>query len=475
MQTHPSNAYGIWKETAGGLTKVVRSGEQALSLPAGVNYYLPGTFGIDGAGRIVISVEAPDASTHGIYSEDQGTLRLVARETNQVPGQPAGVTFGNFTTVPLMNEAGSILFTSFIHGAGISSITDGLFTDRSGPLQLVVKNGDGAPGIPGATIIARGARPVFNDLGVIAFSGRYSGGTFPNDQAIWTEQSGTFTLLARSGQAPAGLPAGVVFGQLNEPRINNAGQVMFHSTLTGPGITSTNDAALWVYGGGDLQVIAREGSAAAGIGAGVNHGNIYYAYLNGAGKATFAGSLTGLDVTAQNDTALWSQRGDALTLIAREGDHASGTPAGVTFGDFTSLGGGGLGFQVNKSGQVAFQVTLTGPGVTAANDMGIWVTDLQGNLRLVAREGDLFDVSDDPNIEDLRTVRSTELWWYSGGGEDGYGSAFNNAGELANALSFTDSSGGAFVISTAVPEPSIVLMLPTALLFMRICRRYARR
>jgi hypothetical protein len=111
--------------------------------------------------------------------------------------------------------------------------------------------------------------------------------------------------------------------------------------------------------------------------------------------------------------------------------------------------------------QVAFHVKLTGPGVTAANDTGIWVTDLTGALRLVAREGDLFDVNDDPMIEELRTVFLTKL---SGGG-------FNNAGELAIALTFTDNSGGVFVISTAVPEPSIGLMWPAAFILVRTRRR----
>jgi hypothetical protein len=252
----------------------------------------------------------------------------------------------------------------------------------------------------------------------------------------------------------------VVFGPLDDPRINNAGEVMFHGALTGPGITSANDQALWLHNGGEFQFIAREGSPAAGIAAGANHGSNHYAYLNGAGEATFVGTLTGSAVNLQNDSALWSQRGDTLRLIAREGDHAPGTPAGVMFGDFSRLGADSA-FSVNNMSQVAFHVKLTGPGVTAVNDTGIWVTDLSGALRLVAREGDLFDVNDDPMLEDLRTVFLTKL----------SGPGFNNAGELAIALTFTDNSGGVFVISTAVPEPSFAILLATAVVFTRSRRR----
>ncbi len=455
---HPSNAYGIWKEDTGGISKVVRSGEQAVGLPSGVNYYLPGASRVDGYGRVTFAAEAPDVSRHAIFSEVDGPLHLVARETEQFSGQPAGIRFNGLGS-PLVNEDGNMAFISWISGPGLPGGSYGIFTDRSGQLELVIKDEDPAPGIPGARILQLSA-PSFNDHGVLGLHGRYTGGVFPDDHAIWTEQSGVFSLLARSGQAPGGLPTGVVFGPLDDPRINNAGDVLFHGALTGPGINSANDQALWLHDGGEFKLIARESSPAAGIAAGANHGSMHYAYLNGAGEATFVGTLTGSAVNLQNDSALWSHEGDALRLIAREGDHAPGTPDGVIFGDISRLGADSA-FSANNMSQVAFHVKLTGPGVTAANDTGIWVTDLTGALRLVAREGDLFDVNDDPMIEELRTVFLTKL---SGGG-------FNNAGELAIALTFTDNSGGVFVISTAVPEPSIGLMWPAAFILVRTRRR----
>src|SRR5690606_32689513 len=101
----------------------------------------------------------------------------------------------------------------------------------------------------------------------------------------------------------------------------------------------------------------------------------------------------------------------------------------------------------------------------------IWVTDLTGALHLVAREGNLFDVNSDPTIEDLRTIRSTELEWYSGGGEDGFGSSFNNSGELAFALEFTDFTAGAFIVSTAIPEPTTIVLIGSVCAGLVIMRR----
>jgi hypothetical protein len=70
-----------------------------------------------------------------------------------------------------------------------------------------------------------------------------------------------------SNQAP-GLPAGVNFSGFSNPRINDSGEVVFRSSLTGPGVSAANDRTLWSEGGGGLHLIAREGTAAPGAGVG---------------------------------------------------------------------------------------------------------------------------------------------------------------------------------------------------------------
>lgn len=108
---------------------------------------------------------------------------------------------------------------------------------------------------------------------------------------------------------------------------------------------------------------------------------------------------------------------------------------------------------LNGAGQTAFSGTLTGEGVTSANDRGIWATDPNGLLHLIARKGDLFHVSNDPLSPDLRNIADVSLT-----------TGLNDAGQLAFRTSFTDGSAGLFVatISGSSSAPFQITITPAS-------------
>ena len=223
---------------------------------------------------------------------------------------------------------------------------------------------------------------------------------------------------------------------------NGAGQTAFKGRLTGPGVDITNDGGIWSEGSGSLALVAREGDAAPGTEPGVVFREFQNVRLNAAGQTALWGTLTGPGVDDTNDTGIWSEGSGSLSLVARAGDPAPGTEPGVVYsGSFT------FPLPLNGAGQTAFHSNLTGAGVDATNDRGIWVTNLDGVPTLIAREGDLFDVNDDPFVDDLRTISGTGFASDSGG-EDGRRTGFNDAGQLALGLSFTDGSAGVFIADT---------------------------
>ncbi len=330
----------------------------------------------------------------------------------------------------------------------------GIWSADSQSLRLVARSGDVAPGtVP--DVVYRGFGPhTLNKAGQTAFLGHLVGPGVDNSNfsGIWLEDSGSLDLIARDGDAAPDTDPGVVYIFLGNPVLNDVGQIAFRGSLTGPGVDATNDRGIWSEGSGSLNLVVREGDAVPDTAPGVVYSFLGDPVLNGVGQIAFRGSLTGPGVDATNDRGIWSESSGSLGLVAREGDDVPNMEPGVVFGD--------LNFSrplLNGVGQIAFVGQLTGTGVDSTNDSGIWVTDLDGLLTLVVREGDLLDVNDDPLINDLRTISSVDLTDglgarpTSSGGEDGRATSFNDASQLAFRLGFTDGSEGIFVAT--VPEP----------------------
>jgi hypothetical protein len=136
--------------------------------------------------------------------------------------------------------------------------------------QLLVREGDQAPGAPagalyGAPTISQG----FGGTGQTAFGCQMTGAvTTADDTALFLGGVGNVQMVVREGDQAPGLPACVLMGT---PNFNNCysdyqgGSVVFYCTLTGTGVTPFNDTSLWLGRPGNLQMIAREGDAAPGF------------------------------------------------------------------------------------------------------------------------------------------------------------------------------------------------------------------
>src|SRR5262249_20862640 len=160
---------------------------------------------------------------------------------------------------------------------------------------------------------------------------------------------------------------------------NNAGRIAFFGILAqGSGaVTSTNDTGIWSAGSGSLSLVAREGSAAPGAGAGAVFTSFFTPVLNGAGHTAFRGFLLNGagGVTSANDFGVWSEGTGTLSLVAREGSQAPDTPAGAVYSNFNDVAMNGLD-------HVAFTASLLigSGGVVASNANGLWAEDPSGLL-----------------------------------------------------------------------------------------------
>ena len=188
-----------------------------------------------------------------------------------------------------------------------------------------------------------------------------------------------------------GTDAGTVFAGLSAPILNGAGDVAFHATLAGPGVTPANNQGIWIGSPGNLRLLVRQGAPAPGTADGIVFGNLTFSQ-----------------------------------------------PA------------------INGVGQVAFSAELAGPGVTDDNSQGIWVGSSADQLTLYIRKGGTIAIApgDERSVIALDFVSQLGS---SSANQDGRASGFNDSAQLAFRAFFTDGSNGVFVAGAAPPTPTVLL------------------
>lgn len=276
--------------------------------------------------------------------------------------------------------------------SGLLTLTFSFFccgdVNAQGFLSQIARIGQQAVGLPsGVQYSSLNYGSSLNASGTIAFGAALAGNgvTSENNYGIWMGTPQNLRLVMRAGdQAPA-LPQGVRLAYApNFGLSNNASQIVVNSYLMGDGVTSSNDSAIWIGQPDDLKLLVREGDHAPGTPEGVSFASVANSRwnTNPPGQSLIIAELIGPGVTSANDRGLWLADEDGLTLVARKGDQAPGMPAGVKF-EF----GTPLVTALDDTGRVAFLTDLIGPGVGPDNDNMIWITGANG-LTLVAREGD---------------------------------------------------------------------------------------
>jgi hypothetical protein len=453
----PTSQMGVWVERDQGLALVVQAGDPVPGVP-GSTFLTSGFFPLApavAAGRVAfvsfISSSANFGFSGGLFKETATGLKTVMINGDPAPGLPSGVTLQ--IGVPFWSESGHVLFGSFLRGAGVTANNDeSIWSDRSGSLQLVVREGARAPGTSAvfgaaSSMFAPGALRLFaaNAQSRVLLHGNLAGSGISdfNDEGIWVEGEGGLALVARESQQAPGLPTGMRFGRGNgidtfaSPvpiTLNGSGAVLFQASVTGANVNATALDTLWTTRTGKLELLVRgrtlgalpEGDRAPGFPAGVSFtGFTNRATLNDLGRVTFVGVVEGRNVNGDLfDFGIWSDRSGALELVAGDGMPVPDS-GGAVFGSPTSSSNTYALVGFTEQNEVFFTTSTSGPG--SAVGSGLFLSSPGGgSVRTLLRTGSVVDVSGKGS--DLRTVSAFAVGGVSA------------AGEVAVKLSFTDGT-----------------------------------
>ena len=413
------NHAGIWSNRRGSVELAVRMGDSAPGASDGIVFdYFRGHRSNDFGNIAILAMfdhkidGAYDQSKLGIWSEGiGGGLRLVALTGAAAPG----VENGSFQQLyaPLLNNRGHVAFQGILQSTLTSAARtsgSGIWSDRGGSVELVLRNGAQLPVAPNLSAPAIGFSLFsFNGRDDIAFSAIVRHSATEQRQGLRLEQNGNISPIMVEGDWAPGTPQGAAFSGSGWFALNDSRQVAFSGTL-------------------------EDGR----------------------------GGVIGQKVPNRNDSGLWFHDGEELNLIARVGDLVPNDP---TKARFLSVGGPVL----NARGKVAFNglATTVDEAGNESRFQGIWVADPGGQPRLVVRTGVPIDVKNGEGI-DLRTLVAIDFASSNGnlgigpysGANDGRGRILNDRGQLAFHGQFEDGSYGVFVLDTlAIPEPRTLVML----------------
>ena len=430
------NDQSMWLKTGGQFIKVAREADQVPAMPPGVSYSsFFGFSSVNDTPQVSLFAGLQGGgydSDHVLLAGDAGAMRIVARST---PGGGTGNVFSQFGQISTLSDSGKQLFVAYGGGESNANTAALWIGGGDGSLTRIVTSGDPAPGTQ--TTFSGQISPGevrINGHDDIAFVGLFGG----SDLGIWAKPSGSaMQKIAAKGDTAPGTPAGVTFSQVRAlSEVTEGGLLAFRGTLQGSGVTIDNNVGIWAQANGQLTKVMRDGEAAPGtnsifIGPGPNP------VVSESGRIAFREQLSG---TALDNDSMWSGVPGAIAMVIREGQHAPGTEDGVVFDTFSDP-------MINDAGDIWFYATLRGPGVTNANLEGVWELPADDALQLIARRGDTLEIA--PG--DLRTTSQV------------FG------GHLFRAT-FTDGTIGLF--EGSVPEPAGMGLAAGGLL---LCLRRQRR
>jgi hypothetical protein len=296
---------------------------------------------------------------------------------------PADVYFDGVGGAAL-NSSGYVVFSSVLTGGGFGYLHNtGIWSDRTGAVALIASADQHAPGTDSGVLFRGvGAYPQIDAAGHVAFNGWLNGlgVTAANDSGVWSDISGSMSLVVRTGEHAPGTASGVNFKNLGEHALfSSSGKIAFTAGLTGPGVDSTNDSGIWSNTSGAFNPVMRIGDPAPGV-SGKVFGSFGDTFLNDAGQVAFQGYLTDPGVafnwTPSAIDGLWAQdSAGILHLIVRDGGQIEVTPGDTrTVASFEyideGLNGDGSPFSFNGRGQFAFLARFTD------GTSGIFISDV---------------------------------------------------------------------------------------------------
>ena len=171
-----------------------------------------------------------------------------------------------FPEFTVFSDGGEIVFLARLFGGDVTDFTNDSALLYAGPsgLEVLQYETEPAPGLPFNFGGIGSEYPSINASGVAAFYARLDGADRDADTTIYRGMPDNLELVLREGDEMPGMP-GVFIDEFSQrPLIADNGDVILTGSLTGAGVTPDNAGVLLRCAPGSITIIFRNGDLAPG-------------------------------------------------------------------------------------------------------------------------------------------------------------------------------------------------------------------
>ena len=372
---------------------------------ADTNYGSFGDVWVNGLGELIFSNSLTGLGSNagrdrGVFSDlkTPGSFQLLLKHRQSYAADIIYTAIPSFS----LNDQNLAVGLATVAGIGVTSRNNQLVWYHDGSTAGTLLRNDqvmaelGGGKLLGTPEIAVSNQPAAQRVATICTLRQESitGVNVANDSGLWSKVVGGASEGLREGAAtiPA-LPVGSALGQF-APRLSfYYSRQIFSTALTGTGITTVNNAAVFRKLPGAAEALVAQKNDEAVL----PNGNLladvrYSAFLgecsNDDNAVLYRASLSGLpaQVSIASNEGLWLQD-SALTrrMVLRKGDGIGGgnTAKVARIIQYWALGNS------PATNQALVLVQLTGTGVNTSNDQALLLSQTDRSLLLLMREGDV--------------------------------------------------------------------------------------
>jgi hypothetical protein len=428
--------------SAASFVPVVRSGLELPGLPGVFVKNANTAFGDSGEVAFAADFSGPATNTANnlgfMVGSTPTNIVVLARKGDPVPGAVDAVNVRTFL-FPAINSSGLTAVGLFMGGATNTANDRGIYIRQPGgsTLERLIRGGDPTPDDSSQNFLSPSFTRVNNNGQFLAIAGLSGIGisTSNNNALYFGSSSASLTRVAQTGVPISGVAAGLTLATFNATAMtfNDAGKFAGRSTLQGAGTnTSNNDVSFVGTPTGGVSILTREGDAAPGAGS-AKFSGAPNTVLTGSGKVVVSTLLTGGTIESGIFAGTTATN---LAAVVLDNDPAPGAPAGAKFDSFFSANAFSS-VSANAHDQIAFLATLRYTGNANAQE-AIYVYDPVQGLVLLARQGGTIEIA--PGV--TRTIAGIDVG-QGGNGQDAQSVSFNDNGTIVFQAQLANGTAGA--------------------------------